>query len=143
MKQGFTLVELVIVIAIMAILFLIVGSLSVGTLGRTQLNTQASVVTKMLRKAQVRSIHQQADSQWGVQINSGEITLFAGSSYAARDTDLDQQHVFPQGITATGISEVVFTTIVGETVDVGTITLTAQGSGETQNIDISSTGLIQ
>jgi hypothetical protein len=70
------------------------------------------------------------------------VTLFAGSSYASRDTAQDEQHQFPNGISASGLSEVVFQTITGETSNTGTITLTTQATGESESITVSATGLI-
>jgi prepilin-type N-terminal cleavage/methylation domain-containing protein len=142
MKQGFTLVELLIVFAIFAILFLIVGSISYNTLPKSQLLAESAVVTQTLRKAQARSVSQRSDSQWGVNITSSTVTLFAGSSYASRDTAQDEQHQCPNGISASGLSEVVFQTITGETSNTGIITLTTQATGESESITVSETGLI-
>jgi prepilin-type N-terminal cleavage/methylation domain-containing protein len=142
MRKGFTLVELLIVFAIFAILFLIVGSISYNTLPKSQLLAESAVVTQTLRKAQARSVSQRADSQWGVSISSTTVTLFAGSSYASRDTSLDELHQFPTGISASGLSEVVFQTITGETSNTGTVTLTTQATGESESITVSGAGLI-
>lgn len=141
--KGFTLVELVIILAILLLLFAIVGSLSSNTLPKSQLLSSAETVVQTLRRAQALSIAGKHDSLWGVYLTASDITLFAGSSYATRNTEHDQREVFPAGITVSGISEVVFEAITGETSNPGTIMLVADATGQTSTITIYASGLIE
>lgn len=90
MIKGFTLVELLLVIAIVA--FVGATSIPVGSafLVRNQLKNKTNEIVSSMRTAQLESISGKEDSQWGVSIDASEIILFKGSSYIARDSDFDQ-----------------------------------------------------
>lgn len=141
--KGFTLVELIIILAIFLLLFAIVGSLSSNTLPKSQLLSSAETIVQTLRRAQALSIAGKHDSIWGVYLTTSDITLFAGSSYVTRDAQHDQREVFPAGITVSGISEVVFEAITAEASNPGTITLVADATGQTLVITIHASGLIE
>lgn len=139
-ERGFTLVELLIVFVVFGILFAIVGTLSSNTLPKNQLKVEADVVESMLRQAQSRTIAQDVDSVWGVHLTSADATLFAGTSYGARDTTYDIVRTFPDIITASGLTDVIFDYRTGKTSNTGTITLTASITGETESITVNANG---
>jgi prepilin-type N-terminal cleavage/methylation domain-containing protein len=141
-QKGFTLVELLLVLAIFTILFAIVGTISLNSLPSTQLNTQVDQLESMLRKAQARSVSRHADSLWGVHLTSANATLFAGSSYAGRDAAYDEGMVFPSGIIGSGLTDVIFQYRTGATSTTGTITLTHSATGGTRSLTINSTGSV-
>ncbi len=93
-NNGFTSLEILIVIAIMAIVF----SFSTAIFARRQplvkLDTVSSELLSVLRQAQNQTITGKNSSAWGVYFNESDYsiyTLYAGSSYQARDElyDLD------------------------------------------------------
>jgi len=142
MSKGFTLVELLIVMAVMGILFLIVGSLSLNSLPKSQLSAETDTVEQTLRRAQAKSISQQADQAWGVHLSLTQMTLFAGSTYALRNVTYDEVHAFQTDITASGLTDVVFAFRTGETVNTGSITLTAGSTGETKTVAVNQAGRV-
>lgn len=141
--KGFTLVELVIVLAIMLLLSAVVGSLASNTLPKSQLSSEVALVADTLRRAQALTIAGKHDLAWGVHFTSSTMTLFAGTSYAVRDTQYDEIHVFPDGLAVSGLTDVVFTAIHGTTPDVGTITLTSGATSETRSVTVDAQGLIE
>ena len=141
--RGFTLIELVIVLSITLMLSAIVGALSSNTLPKTQLHSESEAVIENLRRAQAFSIAGKHDQLWGVHLTSTNLTLFAGSSYALRDTQYDQVRTFPAGITVTGLSDILFAALSGSTSNTGTIILTADATSETEVITVNARGLVE
>lgn len=142
-KKGFTLVELLLVLAIFAILFAIVGTISSHTLLSSQVKVESDAVEQVLRKAQARTVSRHADSVWGVHIASTSVLLFAGNSYAGRDASYDELRSFPEAISASGLSDIIFQFRTGATVNTGTITLTHGATGERSTISVAATGLVE
>ena len=141
--SGFTLVELVIILAITLLLAATIGVLSSNTLPKNQLINESDTVVETLRRAQALTVAGKQDLPWGVHFTSSDMTLFAGSSYATRDVQYDERHVFPSGLTVTGLTDVVFVSITGDTGNTGTIALTVNATGETKSISVSASGLIE
>lgn len=141
--RGFTLIELVIVLSITLMLSAIVGALSSNTLPKTQLKSESESVVETLRRAQALSIAGKHDQLWGVHLTGTNMTLFAGTEYSTRDTQYDQIRTFPSGITVSGLTDVVFEALIGETSNTGTITLTADATSETETITVNGRGLVE
>lgn len=106
-KNGFTLLEVLLVVALIGITTLLGTAMSSGSLWRTELQTAhyASVVT--LRRAQMLARAQAYDSDWGVSIVDNEMTLFKGDSFVARDTLYDEV-VTLRSVTVLAPVEVVY-----------------------------------
>jgi prepilin-type N-terminal cleavage/methylation domain-containing protein len=141
--RGFTLIELVIVLAIMLMLSAIVGTLSSNTLPKNQLQSESETIVENLRRAQALTIAGKQDQLWGVHLTSSTLTLFAGTSYATRDTQYDQVRSLPAGLSVSGLTDVVFEAITGETTNTGTTTLTADATSETVSITVNARGLVE
>ncbi len=139
--RGFTLIELVIVLAMLMILFAIVGTISSATLPRNQLSIEGGFVQETLRRAQALTIAGKHDTTWGVHVTSSQMTLFGGLSFATRNTQYDEVHVFPSGLTLTGLSDVVFSAPLGETTT-GDMILTSDITGEDVTVSIHASGFI-
>lgn len=142
-QKGFTLIELIIVLTISAILFSIVGSLSVAAFPRTQLSIESAVVTQMVRRAQSKSIVGAKDKTWGVKLTSSQLTVFAGNTYATRITALDQTHAVPNSISLSGLSEITFTARAGVPSQTGNIVLTQSSTGKTITLNLNAAGSIE
>ena len=141
--RGFTLIELIIILAITLLLAATVGTLSSNTFPKNQLINESDTVVQTLHRAQALTIAGKHDLSWGVHLSATQMTLFAGSSYALRNTLYDEEHEFPSGLTVSGLSDVVFVAITGETTNTGTITLTADATSETKIISVNVSGLIE
>ena len=89
--RGFTLVELLLVIAIITIM----AGLSIPFVQNTQLSTdlgnQTQSVISLVRRAQRQAIDGQNAIGWGVNFDNSNkiITLFAGSDFVNRDVEYD------------------------------------------------------
>jgi prepilin-type N-terminal cleavage/methylation domain-containing protein len=142
-QKGFTLIEMLIVLAIAFLLFAVIGSIASNTYPKHSLRSQTYVVIQTLRQAQAMTIARKHDSVWGAHLTSNDLTLFVGASYATRNVVYDQTHTFPSGITLSGLSDVVFEAIRGTTTQTGTITLTSTATSESNTITINANGVIE
>lgn len=107
LKRGFTLVELLLVVSLLALL----GASSFG-IGRQYLLRYRHQATVRLFKAQLSTAQTHARaarnaSDWGVNIASQEVVLFSGSNFASRDTSQDFSVTFPTGVSISN-NEIVF-----------------------------------
>ena len=140
-KRGFTLVEVIVVIAIFAVF----SSISIfsysGFKNRNILNIAAYDTIDAMRHAQGNAQKMKKDSQWGVKVFSDKVVIFKGTTYASRDTAFDQNLDFPEQIDVSGSTEIVFDKITGWTDDVGTTTVTGT-DGSSKQIFINEKGTI-
>jgi prepilin-type N-terminal cleavage/methylation domain-containing protein len=109
---GFTLIELIIV---MAIIFVIAGAVApiYGNLqSTTQLNETTSQAVQALRMARERSVSRYNNARHGVKFDlvssPNKFILYQGTSYASRDAEYDRETTLSQSmsIVTTGLSPV-------------------------------------
>ncbi|MFH1632230.1 MAG: prepilin-type N-terminal cleavage/methylation domain-containing protein [bacterium] len=141
-NRGFTLVEVLVVVAILALIVFIATGLGANTLTKNQIGIETDQMISLLRRAQARSVSGYQDDVWGVHLTSTDYTLFKSNDYATRDTSFDEVYNLPSSLSASGLTDVVFEIRTGETTDTGTITLTLSASGETSTLTINSNGRI-
>ena len=141
MSKGFTLLEVLLSIAAIAIIAEISVPLYQSFQARNDLDIATVEIAQTLRRTQVLSQSVDGDTSWGVSVQSGSITLFKGTSYAARDTNFDEVFEVPTSITPSGVSEIVFTKFSGNPQTTGTITLTSN-TNETRTITINAKGMV-
>jgi prepilin-type N-terminal cleavage/methylation domain-containing protein len=145
--RGFTFIEIILVMGIMAILagfaVPLYGSLRI----RNDLTVATNTTVQLLNRAQTLARAMREDDAWGVSVVSGEVTLFRGSDFATRITTFDEVFKLPGGITSAGNVPLYFekfsaTPRSGVAVPPLSITLTAP-SGSANVITIESTGVIR
>lgn len=139
--KGFTLIELILVVATITALSII--SIPVYSLlqVRNDLDVATNTAVQTLRRAQLLSQSVDGDSSWGVNLGQNNITLFKGVSFTLRDTNFDEVYTLSGNVTFSGISEVVFSKLLGNPATTGTIVLTTSNN-ETQNITLNSKGFL-
>jgi len=140
-KSGFTLIELLIVVAIIAILAGLSFPFYHAVYQQNNLDIATTTLASSYRRAAVLSQAADGDATWGVKIQTGVITVFQGTSYAARDTVYDEDIDIGSDITITGVSEIVFTKLFGLPGVTGTTTLDAS-TGEQETVTINSKGMV-
>lgn len=120
--NGFTLVEIVLVLGIFAILSTVSFSTYTQFRGRENLETATMSIVEALRHAQANAQSGKADSVWGVSIGS-TVTLFKGTSFSGRDISYDQVVGLSSGVSVSGLSEITFAKVTGSPMTTGTTTL--------------------
>lgn len=137
---GFTLIETILVVALIGIITAVGSPLFSGSLQSSDLDTAESTLVANLVHARSASMAVEGDSSWGVYVATGAVTMFKGSSHALRDTDFDQTGSLPGTVTLTGDNEVVFNKLTGNT----TITefVLTGSNNQVKNININSKGMI-
>src|SRR3989344_8203700 len=122
-SKGFTLLEVILSLAIVAILTGLSLPVYRTLMTKNDLDIATVTVVQSLRRAQTLSQAVDGDTNWGVKVQSGGITVFKGTSYAARDATYDETFVIPDTITTGGVTETVYSKLFGAPQTTGTVTL--------------------
>jgi len=133
--KGLTLSEILIVIAIIAILISFTLPLGLDFYRNQQLETQSQGVIQALRRAQLKAMSVEDDSRFGVYLTNDNYTLFKGSSYLTRDVNFDEVFDLPMIINVSGLTEVVFSKLEGKPNETGNIILSSDNLVQTININ--------
>lgn len=139
-QKAFTLIETLFVVAVFAILILLTVPFSFDFYWRHQLDVFSEELVQNLRRAQLKSMSGEQDSNFGVYLGQNNYTLFKGSSWENREEELDEIFDLPENLSLEGVSEIVFSKIQGNPSVEGSITLNSNISSKT--IFINSLGRI-
>ena len=140
--DGFTLLEVLLSVGMMAILAGIGAPIYARSQTKNDLDTSVQIWVESLRRATVLAAGVDGDSTWGVAFTSGAITVFRGASYAARDTNYDEVFPIPTTISASGLTEVVMTKLTGYPGTTGTTTVGSSALTDTAGVTINSKGMV-
>lgn len=148
LDHGFSIVELIIVIGILALLSAITVPIGLNIFQKQQVARMEQDIENILKKAQNNAIYLKNDSDWGVKISSNAFVLFQGSTYGTRDTSSDESYNLSAGASYqtnyTG-DEIVFGKFSGEPYEiineqktikegVGAVTISSGSISRTINI---------
>jgi len=134
-EKGFTLVELMIVLAILVFLIAVSLPLAINFYQTRQLDIHTQGIVQALRRAQMKAMSVEADSSFGVYITSDQYILFKGDTYAARDVGYDETFDLPENLSVSGLSGVVFSRLKGAPSSTGTTILTIDNRSGSVNIN--------
>jgi len=133
--DGFTLLEILLVIGIISILLILIIPVSLDFYRNQELETQTQFLIQTLRRAQLKAMSVEFDSSYGVYISNQNYILFKGNSYLTRDARYDEVFNVPGIISMSGISEVVFSKLEGKPSTTGNIILSINSGAETISIN--------
>lgn len=140
-KPAFTLIEILMSIAIIAIISAIGIPVYQSFQTRNDLDVATVTVVQSLRRAQILAQASDGDSSWGVYATSGSIIIFKGTSYSGRSTSSDEVFVVPASINPATSSEYIYNKFSGLPTATGTINLISI-TNESRNITINSKGTV-
>jgi prepilin-type N-terminal cleavage/methylation domain-containing protein len=112
-KNGFTLLELLLVLALMAALAVVAAPMYLSLQAENEMNITTVTIGDILRRAQLKSQAIDSDSAWGVEIKSGTLTIFKGQNFANRDQTFDENFSLASTITLSGLTEIIFYPLSG------------------------------
>ena len=139
-NAGITLVELILVVSILGLLMVGSSSFGYSFLSRNGLKNNTNEIIASLRVAQLNAISSKGNSNWGVNVSSGKITLFIGDSFAARDTAVDEVFNVSPYVSVSDF-ELVFSKITGE--PDSTIAVSVSNDvGDSNSISVNELGIV-
>ncbi len=151
MKKGFSLIELLIVIAVLMII-LVLSIVAFYTLTKkTDLDTSRDNIISALNLVRNKTLASEEAAQYGVYFDATAVpdryVLFQGPSYTTRNVSLDKIYNFPSVIEISSVSlegenEIVFNRLQGDTNNYGSITIRSLKDNEIRTIYIYSSGEI-
>lgn len=145
-QKGFSVVEVLIALAILALLSTIVLSSFLNSRKAQSLSLDADAVAQLIRQARSQTISSRGSSQYGVRFASTTATLFTGSTYIP-GTPTNSIFTVSAGNSISAISlsgggsDIVFSRLSGEASRSGTITLSSVGGSKT--ITVYATGVVE
>lgn len=120
---GFTLLEVMIVIAIVGVLAGFGLFVSMGFYKSYSFNSERNLVVSILEKARNQAVDNFNQSAFGVRFEAGRYIIFQGTAYVNGDPNNEILNAQP-AITNNGPLEIVFSQLSGETATPGSITIT-------------------
>lgn len=147
-KNGFTLVEIVVAMAIFAIIISIAIVTGRSFSGTVNLSNSEKIIGTNLKAAKTRSINSLNDTNYGVHFESDHIIIFVGSAFDVDDPtneviDLpDNVEVYDINL-AEGGSDLLFSRLTGATNDFGVIKIrNTKNLSEIRQVVINQEGQI-
>lgn len=139
--RGFTLIEIILDIAFIAIIFSLSVPLYQTYYARGQLNTAVETYSHALYRAQAFAMMGKLDAAWGVKVTTSSVVVFAGQDYQLRDVHQDEISGISSNLHVSGLREIVFSKLNGIPDVYGTSTFETDDKTE-RTVAITSLGTI-
>lgn len=146
-KKGFSMLEVILAISIMAILVGLATTYYSNSQVRADVNSQAANIVHYLRLAQSNAASGLNNTNHGLHFETSSYTIFEGESYD-NDSPKNVKIDLPSTMTIDGINldggggNVIFLKSTGETDNFGTITVNSAAINKTVTITINYVGTI-
>ncbi|MDP1689186.1 MAG: prepilin-type N-terminal cleavage/methylation domain-containing protein [bacterium] len=141
LKAGFTLFEMLLAVAVIAIVGLIGAPVFQGFKTRNEVDIAAQTVVSALRRASVLSESMKNNSSWGVLATTSQVIVFSGTSYATRNPIYDESFDIMPSLVVSGLTEEVFAKFTGLPSASGTLIITSINN-EVRTVSINSKGTV-
>lgn len=122
--KGFSILELLLSIAIISLFFAFSAPVLLSTQTNQNLSSEGDQILSLVRRAQVLSMSQYRDDNWGINIDATSVTMFKGNDYATRDSTFDEIISLLNASTSSP-TEVYFEQITGYPNTTASVTFTA------------------
>lgn len=144
--RGFTLIEILTIVAILAVLSTISIQVFNRYKERQALDLGAQIVAEALREARDQTLDSLEGSSYGVHLASSTVTIFKGPSFSEGAPENRERELVPPVIMASTTlsgSDVVFERLSGATEDAGSLFISVPGKeSQHKEIIIESTGVV-
>lgn len=146
--KGFTLLELVMVVAIVAILAGIIISSFSGFRNSKVLDTASEESLALLSEARGSTLAGKDGYQYGVHLDAGQMVMYRGATYTNGDVNnkvstLDSALEIVNITLTGGGSNILFDRITGKTVQPGTFVIRIKSdTAKTRTMTVNGTGVV-
>lgn len=141
---GFTVIELLVVMAILAIIATFTGTAFLEYGSRQQFRTVVVEVSSLLKETRQRTVAAETSSYFGVEVGSSSLTVYEGAYIVGAAEN--QVYSFPgvqfQPSLTNATTTIVFTRLTGMPNATGTIVLLHERTNATTTITLSESGLV-
>lgn len=146
-SQGFTLVELIIVAAIIGLIAAVASGVLGNLSSASALRAGSGEVYRALIAARASTLASTNDTVYGVHLTTSSVTRFTGSAYVPGAAS-NQVYTFDRNISATGTlpisgANIVFERLTGKPSATGTVYVRSASGDGTTTITIQGSGLIE
>lgn len=144
MRNGFTLIEILVVLGITTVLASVLLFADMTTYKRSALREERARLVTLLERARAQAMTNVHQSPHGVRITTGGYVQFEGDSFATahHDHDVTVQTVYPVVFTKSSPNEIVFSQLSGDANYEGGIVLSDPNSRATVVFSINHEGAI-
>lgn len=151
LQSGFTLLEMLLVIAVIGVLFAVSAGFYRGVVRDVEVKDASRALIYDMKRAQANAIAGIDGYKWGVRIvNSAEdyyIVFETPTNFASASTSIESTTTLPSGVifvdpSESGAKEILFSKATGAPASVASATLGTSISSYTQSITITQNGNI-
>jgi len=135
MNKGVSIIELILVIAIIALVGATTIPAGSAFLVRNQLKNKTNELVSSLRTAQINTFSGKEDRQWGVEVSGSSIKL-----YAVGEPAFDQAFSIPRSISITQ-ETIVFDKLTGNP-DVNATFIINSNTGDSNTVSVNQVGTV-
>ncbi len=135
--KGFSILELLIVMAIIAILAVATVPFLSSFYLRTNLDTTRDILVSSVRKAQSYAMDGKNNAVWGICLSGSSIRVFQGS---CSSPTTKEDYSVPSSVTVSGLSTTTFSSSRGE--PLATFSATISASLGSHTVSVNSAGVL-
>lgn len=139
--KGFTLIELILVVAIMSFIALLSSPFYSRFLLQNAVGNSVDQLSGSLRKAQIYSMMGRKGSSWSVNFSSNTITLYKGNSFAGRDSSFDETFSINPNVIIEGVTDISFAKATGLPTP-QTASITIRSGTNNKTVTVNSQGVV-
>ena len=140
-KKGFTLIELILIVAVMSIVAAMTPTFYSRFLLQNSVANVKDQIAGSLRKAQIQSMTSKNADSWSVNYSSNTITLYKGNNFGVRDPSFDETFAVNPSVSVSGLTDLSFERVTGlPTPTSATITINSGNNSDT--ITVNSQGVV-
>lgn len=146
MKNGFTLLELIIVLSILGIITLFIFSAFTDYKDTQVAEATVVEINSLIKETRQKTISAETSSQFGLHFATSSLTVFEGAVYSASNvtnriynfsnTNIDTE-------LSSGGNDIIFSRLTGVTNATGTIAVGHSRLNSTTTLIMQTTGLIE
>lgn len=109
--NGFSYIEIILVVALAAILLPMVLPFSVNFINRMNINSVRDKTIASIRKAQLYAMDNKSNEVWGVCMHNQRIRLYSRS---CDDPIVKEDYSIPASVEVSGLTDITFSKFLGE-----------------------------